>query len=105
MFKGKSDFEKFYSKCDLGIVEDARHIIMQCAFISNDTIDMYGDLEHLEGGIWDTTTQSNVDIINIILGCELPDLSLEDSMEILKITGTTIFHIYHKVIGARKGIG
>ena len=105
MFKGKSDFEKFYSNCDLGIVKDARHIIMQCPFNSNETIYMYRELEHLEDGIWDTATHSNVDIINILLGCELLDLNLEDSIEILKITGTTISHIYHKVIGTRRGIG
>ena len=105
MFKGKSDFGKFCSNCDLGIFEDARHIVMQCPFNSNETTDMYRDLEHLEGGIWDTAIHSNVDLIKILLGCELPDLNLDDSMEILKISGNTIFHIYHKVIGTRRGIG
>ena len=50
-YKGKSDFEKFCSNCNLGIVEDVRHIIMQCPFNSAETTDMYGILERLERGI------------------------------------------------------
>ena len=78
---------------------------MQCPFNYTEITNMYRNLESLEGGIWGSAILNNAEHLSIILGCETPNLSLDDSLEILKITGTTVFQIYQKVVGIRRGIG
>ena len=59
----------------------------------------------LDDGLWNVAAESDTDFINIILGCEISHLSNDQVMEILKISGITVFNIYQKVTKLGEGIG
>ena len=56
-------------------------------------------------GRWDVALKCDADLISVVLGCEAPTLSFEQSMEILDITGRSVYNIYLKVIRHMEGIG
>ena len=103
--KGSHDSMKFCSNCDLGIVESAWHILMQCPFNNREIVDMFSKLANLEDGSWEYAKGCGDDIMNVILGCALPNLGAEQCYTIWEITGKTVFGIYQKIISQRVGIG
>ena len=72
---------------------------MQCPSNNTEITYMYACIERLEGGIWRSAILNSADQFSIIKGCDTLNLCPDDSMEILKITGTTVLQIYQKVIG------
>ena len=72
--KGKPDSMKLCTNCDLGIVESAWHIIMQCPHNQVEISAMHNELSEIGDGSWEHVQWNDRNILHMILGCELPDL-------------------------------
>ena len=103
--KGSHDTVKFCPNCDLGIVESAWHIIMQCPYNNREIVDMYSELDNIEDGSWEYVKGYGDNIMSVILGCTLPNLEMEQCFTIWEITGKAVFGIYQKIVNQRVGIG
>ena len=103
--KGSNDTAKLCPNCDLGIVESAWHIIMQCPFNNGEIVDMYRELDNIEDGSWEYAKDCGNNIMAVILGCTLPNLEAEQCFTIWEITGKAVFGIYQKIIKHRVGVG
>ena len=103
--KGSHDSLKFCSNCDLGIVQSAWHIIMQCPNNHREIVRMYSELSNIEDGSWEYAKKYANDILCVVLGCEQPALDAQQCYTIWEITGKTVFDIYQKVVSHREGEG
>ena len=50
-------------------------------------------------------SESDADLIGVILGCEIPALNTEQLMEIIVITSRMVCNKHQRVIRLSKGIG
>ena len=103
--KGSHDTTKFCPNYDMGIVESAWHILMQCPFNNSEIIDMYSELDNLGDGSWEYAKGCGDNVVSVILGCELPNLDAEQCYTIWEITGKFVYGIYQKIVSQRVGIG
>ena len=103
--KGCSDAAKLCPNCDLGIVESAWHVIMQCPSNNGEIVEMYRELDNIEDGSWEYAKDIGDNIMAVILGCTLPNLEAEQCFTIWEITGKAVFGIYQKIIRNRVGVG
>ena len=88
-------------RCDLGIVENARHVIMQCPLYNTKCTEMFNELEQ-SSKIWaNNIINQGHDILHILLGKQPDGILLEEMVNILLISGKYICDIYKSVITGR----
>ena len=77
--KGKTYGAKMCTRCDLGILESAHHLIMQCPFYENERKTMYHEITLIEG-VWREDIMANSqEIMYILLGKHPEGRSFSDS--------------------------
>ena len=62
-------------------------------------------LGNLKSGVWDVALKCDADLINVVFECEIPTSSSDHVMEILEITGRSVYEIYEMMTRQREGIG
>ena len=68
IIKQKTIAYKMCSRCDLGIPENAWHLIMQCPYYNDEKVEMYRELESL-GEIWESRLSGmSQEMFYILLG-------------------------------------
>ena len=61
---------KMCNRCDLGIRENAWHIIRQCPYYNDERVEMYRELESL-GDIWQSRlSERSQEMLYILLGMQ-----------------------------------
>ena len=92
--KGKTFGYKMCSRCDFGIQEDARHVLMQCPFYSEERKNLFDSLE-LVSDIWKNEISHNGhDILHILLGKQPENISCCDMLPIWITAGEYVMDIY-----------
>ena len=95
--KKKSFWSRTCVKCDLGIVEDAKHITMQCPFYENTRKEMYDEIKMLGCDTIDRSLNVAQNSFHMLLGKQPEDVQVEDMIELCLISGKYITKIYDSV--------
>ena len=90
------------NRCDLGILEDARHIIMQCPYFTEERTDMFNEIEHVSNTWADKISNQGYDILHVLLGKQPLDTTFEEMIHVWLISGKYINDIYRSVPTGRK---
>ena len=96
--KNKSFWSKVCVRCDLSIIEDAKHVIMQCPFYENLRQDMYEEIEQLNCESITNALRNAQDSLYFLLGKQPEGVSTENMINMCLISGQYITKIYDNVI-------
>ena len=96
--KNASHWSKVCERCDLGVIEDLKHITMQCPFYEEHRISMYREIAQLHCDEINVAMENPQDIYPLILGKQPDNVSIEDMLHLCTITGKWITTIYDSVI-------
>ena len=100
--KGKTYGYKMCHRCDLGSPEDARHIILQCPYFSDERRNLFEALER-SSNLWANEIINNGhDLLHILLGKQPEGFPFDEMLNIWIIAGGYIVDIYESVITGRK---
>ena len=92
---------KMCERCDIGILEDARHVILQCPFFSGQRVNMFSEIEDV-CPIWKLSiSYQGYDILHILLGKQPNNITFEEMLDVWLIAGKHISSIYRSVITGR----
>ena len=100
--KRKSYAYKMCDRCDLGINEDARHLILQCPFYDADRMEMFNEIESVSDTWSDKISNRGYDILHILLGMQPDGISYDEMICIWLIAGSHISRMYQSAIAGRK---
>ena len=92
---------RFCEKCDLGIEENVRHILMQCPFFENDKQMMFNELGSIEDEEVITLLQDPAGIFLCLLGKHPINVSFEAMYKIWIISAKYTSSMYKRVILGR----
>ena len=96
--KKKSYWTKVCVKCNLGSVEDTMHIVMQCPHYQNIRQEMHTDLEHLNCEEISGALRNAQECFHIFMGKQPVNVSIENMIDLCRITGRHITSIYDDII-------
>ena len=99
--KKKTHSHKICTRCDLGLVEDIRHLLMQCPFFSTDMRSLYEYLDQSDSDIAPRVANDTQNYFYIIMGKQPDYASFKDMVEIWLVTGEYITKIYRRAIEGR----
>ena len=92
---------KMCSNCDLGILEDVKHIVMQCPFYSDERIKMHDLLSNLESDCAVRVVADNQNFFYNVMGKHPEGMSFQAMIEIWLISGDCITNMYRQAIKTR----
>ena len=95
--KGKSFWAKTCNKCDLGIVEGAKHITMQCPFYEDVRKEMYEEIKRLRCESIDNALNNAPDSFHLLLGKQPDGVEMDNMVDLCLISGKYISRIYDSV--------
>ena len=95
--KNKSFWTKTCTKCELGIIENAKHILMQCRFYEEDRREMYQEIAGLECEEINEALNEMTEVFPIIMGKQPENVSIENMFRLCFVTGRHIVRIYDSV--------
>ena len=105
LLKGTSTSSRMCTNCDLGVVENMYHMIMQCPYTEDVRVSMYKEIE--KGAVdFSTRMISNPpSAFAWLVGKTMEDMDIDTICRGLEIAGLHIGIMYRRVINSRKGIG
>ena len=68
---------KMCDRCDLGILENARHIILQCPFFSQERANMFNELEDVSETCTSRISNQGHAIMHILLGKQPENITFD----------------------------
>ena len=103
--KGSSLSDRICQSCDLGVVENIYHLIMQCPYMDDIRQSMYRQLQNDVVVYFDKLKENPQDNLAMLLGKVVANVDLETVISGLQIVGRHICLMYKRVINSREGIG
>ena len=95
--KSSSFWSQTCTRCDLGLVENAIHIVMQCPVYENERSDMYSELEMLQCDEINRALTDTQNICTLLLGRQPEYMTLENMFKVCTISGKHITKIYDNI--------
>ena len=89
-FKNKPFGFKMCHRCDLGIVENARHLILQCPFYDLERASMFREIESTNDTWHSKVNNQGYDIMHILLGMQPDNTTFDEMIHIWLIAGSHI---------------
>ena len=99
--KKQSHSTRICDKCDLGILENANHIIMQCPFYTDERRELFYAIKRIHSEVANRVINDPLQYYNVIMGKHPEYASFEDMLVIWLISGTAISNIYTRAIEGR----
>ena len=96
--------KKVCERCDDFVLEDAKHVILQCASTNELRVEMFLEIERMPDGIGKHIVDSSEDILATILGKFCNTVSVQHMVEFWKITCTYVDKMYRSCINGRNRI-
>ena len=93
--KRSSYWSRCCNRCDLSVVEDPWHIVMQCPFYGDYRNDMYSEFERLNDDAINEILNDPGDVYNVLMGKHPPNAHMEDMIKIWSISGKHICRMYN----------
>ena len=89
------------SRCDLFEVENVSHILLHCPKNQAVMIDLQNELYNICPRLFNI----DPDMLNIILGKNVPSIDFETMVEVWIAAGKAVSRIYFEILKSREGIG
>ena len=96
--KNASFWSKVCERCDLGIKESARHVVMQCPQYEGVRAEMLDEISKLACPEIDEEFKNTQDIFPLLLGRQPESVSFEDMIRLCFNSGKYITNMYDNVI-------
>ena len=103
--KSLSPSHRMCSECDMYVLEDIFHIVMQCPIREMDRVKIYDDLYEYDPTLKDKFSVSPEKVLYWLLGRDIEDASEAYMLGFWCISGSVICDMYRKVCASRTGIG
>ena len=103
--KGQSRVAKLCSHCDLGSIEDAKHLVLHCPRLQGEQTEMFVSIELVVEHFNNVVNRENEDMFNILLGKSLTTIPDETMKNVWKISGYYIHRMYKLTVQRNEGIG
>ena len=103
--KRQSNVHKMCELCDDFVIEDARHLILQCTYFQNQREDLMLKINDFENRTGANVTNTDCDMLYILLGRRLEGLSDGQTIEIWRMCLESISAMYMANVNLKKGIG
>ena len=101
--RGASSFSKFCVDCDLGVVDDIRHLVLQCPKWQTGRTEMMNEIENIPDGRGVALLNSQCDLVIALLGGIDNVYTYEQKVRILTISAECITNVYHEKV--KEGVG
>ena len=92
--KRSSYWAKCCHRCDLSVLENPWHIVMQCPFCDTYRDDMYSEVARLNDEVVNDVMNDPANVYSILMGKHPPNVSMADMMKIWSISGKHICRMY-----------
>ena len=93
---------KMCNRCELGIIEDARHIILQCPYYDQERTEMFNELEMM-CEVWaNRIVNQGHDLLHVLLGKQPDNFTFDEMLQVWLISGNHINKIYKSVCTGRR---
>ena len=99
--KGKSFSNKICIKCELGALEDIKHLLMQCPSYNEERMYLHQSLIQLGTDVATHIVNDAANYFHNIMGRQPENVEFQDMIEIWMLTGEHISKVYRKVIRDR----
>ena len=103
--KGLSPSHRICSECDMYVVENIYHVIMQCPVHENDRVHLYDALYNFDPSLRGIFSANPEKVLFWLLGQEMDGADELYMFNFWCITGTAIYGMYRNVCMNRLGIG
>ena len=100
--KGKTIRYKMCERCDLGITEDVRHVVMQCPFFEPHRVRMYDDVRQTRPEGTEMILGRPQEIFYVLMGKQPNDAGFDKMIKFWVITGSHIVKMYDEIISGRR---
>ena len=101
--KNSSVASKFCPLCDLGVLDDVAHLVMQCPSLQDIRTVMLNEISTLNEGQGEMLLTSGVNILYMLLGKPPPDIPILNMLDLWLIVAKYVPLMYRKRL--REGIG
>ena len=96
---------KFCKLCNLSAIDDANHLVMQCPALQVVKNQMFDEIRGIPDGTCALMLDHCDDVLSYLIGRQKVDFSIEQMVNIWKISGKYINVMYGMNLRSRKGIG
>ena len=96
--KKKSYSHKICTRCDLGIVEDIRHLLMQCPLFSTEMREQYDSLDQMVNDVASRVANDTQNYFHIIMGKQPEYATFQSMIDIWLLTRQCISNVYRRAI-------
>ena len=92
---------KMCHRCELGILENARHLILQCPFYEIERADMFNEIESVNNTWRDKISNQGYDILHVLLGMQPENTTFDEMLQIWLTAGGHISKMYQSATTGR----
>ena len=85
---------KMYHRCDLSILENARHLILQCPFYEVERANMFNEIETVNDTWRDKIRNQEYDVMHVLLGMQPENTTFDEMLHIWLTAGSRISKMY-----------
>ena len=100
--KGKSHSYKICTKCDLGIIEDIHHLVMQCSFYDDNRTEMYTEHRARANDATNRIMNEPQHIFYYLMGQHPEGVSFDDMLDFWLVSGKHINKMYMRALVGRE---
>ena len=93
------------TKCDLYILEDIRHLVMQCPAVNEIRLRMYRKINEVYSDFEEVCREQPEDVLGWLLGGQCNEVEYEVMSDIWKVAGNCITEMYYWTVRGRTGVG
>ena len=98
----KSFSHRVYARCDLGIEETIRHLVMQCSFYSDMCAELFDALSRLNSEAAGIVVNDPPSYFHVIMGRHPENADFQEMIEIWMLSGSFISKLYLSAVAGCK---
>ena len=103
--KGKAFSVRSCTLCDNHALEDSKHFIMQCPYLSDERDNMFHDISNMHDNVGNRILDKSEEILWTLLGRPVDGVEWIDLVNFWIIVATHVYKMYRIVMRERAGIG
>ena len=92
---------KMCHRCELGILENARHLILQCPFYEIERANMFNEIESVNDTWREKISNQGYDILHVLLGMQPENTTFDEMLQIWLTAGGHISKMYQSATTGR----
>ena len=88
-------------KCDLGILESVKHLVMQCPFYSEESCELFNAISRLDSEAANRVVKEPQQYFKVTMGKQPDYASFEEMLDVWMLSGDAISRLYKGAINGR----